>query len=168
MKAKNWSLTKCMQHHVDSQSPAAPPTSSLELGCVIGHAQANVVQNSCEKGNSMQVVLRGGEPPTADAVNSKLGAVSSRCLASQPPGPFFIEADLRVSDWNSTALFGSISGNHEKQHERYKQHLRLSTDNDINCTQETHGNIEDLASLRKDLRDHLYFGSFCNIRPPPC
>jgi hypothetical protein len=56
---------------------------------------------------------------------------------------------LALVSWNSSALFGSVHGDHGRQTQTFNEFKKLLVMGDIVCAQEAHGYDEDRDTLNR-------------------
>ena len=72
------------------------------------------------------------------------------------PGRYHFCCNFSLVSWNSSALFGSVFGNHAKQKDRSEVFAGLYRVHDIVFVQETHGVDADLVNPRKIFPTHRF------------
>jgi exonuclease III len=66
---------------------------------------------------------------------------------------------IALITWNSSALFGSIHGVHERQTATFNEFKKLLITGDVVLVQEAHGFDEDRVTLERECSSHYHFGS---------
>ena len=84
----------------------------------------------------------------------------SEAAQAERSQPFSITSSLGLATWNTRAFFGSVYGDHTRQHEKHNIVRRLVQKHQVVFMQETHGTREDVVSLERDVPRYRHFGSF--------